>query len=175
MHPGALLSAQASVSSSALRVSGTGNSLGIFILLSCLRCDSVNQDKGPVFLDLIQNAVAVSRSYQSNMTAKKQDSVQRVLETRGDQKSDENMSVPLENTGVYLHGVLCGYEFTRLPLSRSRATGVQVYQKWGKRQLAPGIRAGSHLSTGFIGTCGCKYFIRLHGGEGPRRRAENKE
>lgn len=83
--------------------------MGIFILLSCLRCDSLNQDKGPVFLDLIQNAVAVSRSYQSNMTAKKQDSVQSVLETRGDQKSDENMSVPLEeSTGVYLDGVLCG-------------------------------------------------------------------
>lgn len=53
-------------------------------------------------LDSIQNAVAVSRSYQSNVTAKRQDRVQSVLETPGDQKSDENMSVSLgENTGVY--------------------------------------------------------------------------
>lgn len=118
--PGDLLSARASVSLSALHTSGTGKSLGIFVLLSCLRSDSLNQDKGPVLLDLIQNAVAVSRSYQSNVTAKKQDRVQSVLETRGDQKSDENMSVPLgENKGFYLHGVLCGQEFTLLLLSRS--------------------------------------------------------
>lgn len=47
------------------------------------------------------------------MTAKKQDRVQSALETQGDQKSDENMSVPLgENIEVYLHGVLCEYEST---------------------------------------------------------------
>lgn len=62
-----------------LSFSGTRNSLGIFILLSCLRCDSLNQDKGPVLPDLIQNAVAVSRSYQSNVTAERQDGVQSVL------------------------------------------------------------------------------------------------
>lgn len=62
-----------------LSFSGTRNSLGIFILLSRLRCDSLNQGKGPVLPDLIQNAVAVSRSYQSNVTAKSQDRVQSVL------------------------------------------------------------------------------------------------
>lgn len=62
-----------------LSFSGTRNSLGIFILLSCLRCDSLNQGKGPVLPDLFQNAVAVSRSYQSNVTAKRQDRVQSVL------------------------------------------------------------------------------------------------
>lgn len=76
--------------------------MGVFILLSYLRCNSLNQEKGPVLLDSIQNAVAVSRSYQSNVPAKRQDRVQSVLETPGDQKSDENMSVPLgENKGVY--------------------------------------------------------------------------
>lgn len=102
-----LLSARASVSLSALCLSGMGNSLGIFILLSCLRSDSLNQDKGPVLLDLIQKAVAVSRSYQSNVTAKKQDRVPSVLETRGDQKSDENMSVPLGENKGFIYTVYC--------------------------------------------------------------------
>lgn len=62
-----------------LSFSGPRSSLGIFILLSRLRCDSLNQGKGPVLPDLIQNAVAVSRSYQSNVTAKRQDRVQSVL------------------------------------------------------------------------------------------------
>lgn len=62
-----------------LSFSGTRNSLGILILLSRLRCDSLNQDKGSVLLDLFQNAVAVSRSYQSNVIAKRQARVQRVL------------------------------------------------------------------------------------------------
>jgi len=65
-------------------------------------------------------------------------------------ESDENMSVPLgENNELYLPNVLCGYEFTLLPLSRSEATGVQVSQKCTKQQLAPCIRASSHLSAAF--------------------------
>lgn len=82
----------------------------------------------------------------------------------------------LKKTQGFIYTVYCvGVSLHGSRSAESEPRGCKVYQKWGKRQLAPGIRAGSHLSAGFIGTCGRKYFIRLHGGEGPRRRAENKE
>lgn len=60
------------------------------------------------------------------------------------------MSVSLgEDKGFYLHGVLCEQEFTQLPLIRSCAMGVQVYQKCTKQQLAPHIRvlAGCYMQV----------------------------
>lgn len=62
---------------------------------------------------------------------------------QGDQKSDENMSVPLvENKVFYLHSVFSGYLFTLLPPSRVR--GCRFTRNTPESQLHV---SGSHLSA----------------------------
>lgn len=179
MDPGDLLSAGASVSLSALCVSGTWNSVGIFILLTRLRCDSLNQNKGPVLPDLIQNAAAISRSYQSNTTAKKQDRVQSVLR---DSRWSKEWWKHVNSTRRKQRG-----------LSTQCIVQVQVYSASAQQNLSQGgagLTEMQQVAVGFIyqsklmrlcsirqGSiclCGHKYFIWLHCGEGPRRRAEKE-